>query len=236
MADYPGAIVSFTQQVNCADPIIDEFSLDMADVNDAYDEIEAIQTELGTDPAGSEATVAARLTEIELGRLPIGAIIMWGGAYADIPSGFDICDGNNGTPNLQDRFIKATEAFDDDPGTTGGAHLLELVIANLPSHNHSGSSSSEGGHSHTTDSQGIHNHAILRQASFQSGSAIAAARQGGSGSWSGGDPVQSSGNHAHTTTAVGNHTHVITVGFTGSGTGFDNRPLFYELCFIQRTS
>lgn len=235
MAQYPGSIKSFTDQVNCGSPVIDEFSLDAADVNDVYDEVEAIETELGIDPAGSEATVAARLTEIELGRLPIGAIIMWGGLYSNIPSGFNICDGNNGTPNLQDRFICATSGS-ENPGTTGGSHAVSLAIANLPSHNHSGSSSSNGGHSHTTDSQGIHNHAIKTDTTFSTGVTRAGPRQGASSEWSGGDPVQSSGNHWHTCSSVGNHSHTITVGFTGSGTAFNNRPLYYELCFIQRTS
>jgi len=235
MAQYPGAIVSFTRQVNQGSPVIDEFSLDEDDVNLTYDEVEAIQTELGTDPAGSEATVAARLTEIELGRLPIGAIIMWGGLYSNIPSGFSICDGTSGTPNLQDRFICATSGT-ENPGTTGGTHALTLSVSNMPSHNHSGSSSSNGGHSHSTDSQGLHNHAIQKDTTFATGVSRAGVRQGGSSTWSGGDPVNSSGYHTHTCSSVGNHSHTITVGFNGSGTSFDNRPLYYELCFIQRTS
>jgi len=235
MADFPGSITSFTPQVNTGSPVIDEYSLDAADVNDAYDEIEAIETELGINPAGSEADVADRLTEIELGRLPIGAIIMWGGTYASIPSGFSICNGSGGTPNLQDRFICATSGS-ENPGTTGGTHALTLVTANLPSHNHTGGSNSTGGHFHTTDSQGIHNHAIKKDTTFATGVSRAGPRQGASSEWSGGDPVMSSGNHSHTTSSASNHSHVITVGFTGSGTAFNNRPLYYELCFIQRTS
>ena len=36
--------------------------------------------------------------------LPKGAIIMFDG-QADIPKGWAICDGQNGTPNLVDRFV-----------------------------------------------------------------------------------------------------------------------------------
>ena len=34
-----------------------------------------------------------------------GLIILWYGAIVDIPSGFVICDGNNGTPDLRDKFV-----------------------------------------------------------------------------------------------------------------------------------
>ena len=37
--------------------------------------------------------------------VPVGGIIMWSGATNNIPSGWALCDGNNGTPNLQDKFI-----------------------------------------------------------------------------------------------------------------------------------
>jgi hypothetical protein len=38
--------------------------------------------------------------------LPTGAIVMWGGAINNIPSGFSLCDGTNGTPDLTDRFVQ----------------------------------------------------------------------------------------------------------------------------------
>ena len=37
--------------------------------------------------------------------VPIGGIIMWSGSIASIPSGYKLCDGNDGTPDLRDRFI-----------------------------------------------------------------------------------------------------------------------------------
>jgi len=37
--------------------------------------------------------------------VPSGAIILWSGASNAIPSGYVLCDGNNNTPNLQDRFV-----------------------------------------------------------------------------------------------------------------------------------
>lgn len=36
---------------------------------------------------------------------PSGGIIMWSGAISTIPSGWYLCDGTNGTPNLTEKFI-----------------------------------------------------------------------------------------------------------------------------------
>ena len=56
-ASYPGAIKSFTQKTDMVDTIA------AADVNSAYDEIEAIQGELGINPAGAFATVLLALAQ-----------------------------------------------------------------------------------------------------------------------------------------------------------------------------
>ena len=37
--------------------------------------------------------------------VPSGAIIMWSGETNDIPTGWVLCNGKNGTPNLCDRFV-----------------------------------------------------------------------------------------------------------------------------------
>jgi microcystin-dependent protein len=38
-------------------------------------------------------------------RLPTGVITMWYGTIANIPTGWLLCDGTNGTPDLRNRFI-----------------------------------------------------------------------------------------------------------------------------------
>ena len=43
-----------------------------------------------------------------------GGILLWHGTIASIPSGFVLCDGNNGTPDLRDKFIVG--ATQDDAG------------------------------------------------------------------------------------------------------------------------
>lgn len=47
-------------------------------------------------------------------------ILMWSGSIATIPSGFHLCDGTTGTPDLRDRFI-AGAGTTYVPGANGGA-------------------------------------------------------------------------------------------------------------------
>jgi len=59
--------------------------------------------------------------------VPSGVIAMWHGASNAIPSGWVICDGNNSTPNLTDKFIKSTGTGTDQTlqtGFTGGANVI----------------------------------------------------------------------------------------------------------------
>jgi len=81
------------------------------------------------------------LEDIELRVVPVGSILMWNGGT--VPDGWALCDGSNGTPNLIDKFIKASTVT----GTTGGSADIPVV-----SHGHTGTSSTTGDHSHTVSS------------------------------------------------------------------------------------
>jgi hypothetical protein len=37
--------------------------------------------------------------------IPSGAIVMWSGSIGSIPAGYYLCDGQNGTPDLRNRFV-----------------------------------------------------------------------------------------------------------------------------------
>jgi hypothetical protein len=50
------------------------------------------------------------LKEIITANIPVGLIAMWSGNIASIPSGWVLCDGNNSTPDLRDRFIVGARA------------------------------------------------------------------------------------------------------------------------------
>lgn len=44
---------------------------------------------------------------IQAPAIPAGTIVMWSGSIASIPAGWFFCNGQNGTPDLRDRFVIA---------------------------------------------------------------------------------------------------------------------------------
>ncbi len=77
--------------------------------------------------------------------LPQGSIIIWSGNVASIPSGWALCDGNNGTPDLRDKFVVGARqdiggvAMTNVSGTftqVGGEAYHTLTIAEMPAHTH----------------------------------------------------------------------------------------------------
>lgn len=136
-----------------------------------------------------------------------GMIIMWNGTPANVPTGWALCNGANGTPNLTDKFIVgAGSAY--GYGATGGTKDATLV-----SHNHSGSTGGAGSHSHT----------------YSKGSSGTA--QAGSGVGSTG---VNKGSTSTNTSSIGNHTHSVSIGTTGSSATNKNLPPYFALCYIMR--
>lgn len=63
--------------------------------------------------------------------IPKGTIVMWSGS--EIPEGWAICNGENNTPNLIGKFIKASDTANE----TGGNNSITISKDNLPNHKHS---------------------------------------------------------------------------------------------------
>ena len=49
--------------------------------------------------------LADSLGTASTGTVPIGGIILWSGSTGSVPDGWALCNGSNGTPNLQDKFV-----------------------------------------------------------------------------------------------------------------------------------
>jgi len=144
--------------------------------------------------------------------IPTGLISLWSGSIGSIPSGWNLCDGSNGTPNLTDRFIVGAGSSYAVNGT-GGATSVTLTTNNLPSHTHTATftGSALGTHTHTTPT------------GFQGG--------GGNGATTG------TAGLATTTSAVsaGTPSGTVTVDATGSSTSFSILPTYYALAYIQKS-
>lgn len=157
--------------------------------------------------------------------IPAGAIIMWTGSTA--PAGWALCNGQNGTPDLRDRFIVGAGSS-YGVGNTGGLNQVTLTTPQIPSHTHS--MPSGGNHTHTTSLDGAHSHTY--QAPITSGS-----HPGGSGGYNRPNGLETgttsfSSNHSHTISSSGTHTH--TINNEGGGQAHENRPPYYALAFIMK--
>lgn len=147
---------------------------------------------------------------------PQGGIIMYSGPWnfdgtglgTGPLAGWALCNGNNNTPNLSDRFIIATNN-QASVGTTGGNNFYSLTVNQLPAHNHS--ISNDGAHNH--------GNALYTGWSIQGLETY-------SEMWNG--VVTSTPSNA------GDHNHGGVTGTTGSGTQIDNRPAYIALAFIMK--
>lgn len=86
-----------------------------------------------------DVITAERLNNIEDGIancLPSGAVIAWHGNANSVPSGWTLCDGTNGTPDLRDKFVLgAGNSY--AVGATGGEAEVTLTTSQMPAHTHS---------------------------------------------------------------------------------------------------
>lgn len=190
------------------------------------------------------------------GNTPTGGIIMYSGAWAFDASGLGtgalagwaLCNGNNGAPNLVDKFVMGA-GTSGTLGGTGGANSITLTTAQMPAHTHEkGTLSTDigGVHSHTTttSSDGSHSHTF---SAYQSASTSTYEWHSGSrlveSVTKSSESTGTTNAHTHTVTTntVGTaHTHPIwgttasAGGSGGSATAFDNRPAYVQLAYIMK--
>jgi hypothetical protein len=80
--------------------------------------------------------------------VPTGAILLWSGSIGSIPSGFALCNGLNGTPDLRNRFIVgagSTYAVDATGGSTDAIVVSHTHSIVDPGHAHNIASAVTGG-------------------------------------------------------------------------------------------
>jgi len=143
--------------------------------------------------------------------IPSGLIAIWSGAVGAIPSGWLLCNGSNGTPDLRNSFVLgAGNSY--SVGQTGGS--TDAVVV---SHTHTATSTSvvtDPGHNHTYT-------AVYGTQSISGGPSTA-------------DLTTASANTgtASTGITVATSTTNQTAGVSGSNA---NMPPYYALAFVMKS-
>ena len=179
-----------------------------------------------------------------------GMILLWSGASNAIPSGFVLCDGNNSTPDLRDRFVVgAGNSY--NVGATGGASTVTLSTSQIPAHGHSGNAHSHsadfGSHSHSFSGSGSSSHThnlnggiginnyqglqVLSYANYRSEGTLPSYYYAESATVN----ISVSGNTGNASVSGNTSNATANVGDTGGGGSHENKPPYYSLCYIMKT-
>ena len=162
-------------------------------------------------PGTSNTQIATTAFVAGFASIPSGLIALWSGSIASVPTGWFLCNGSNGTPDLRDRFIVGAGTCYSVAATGGSANAV--VVSHT--HSFSGSSSSAGSHAH-----GILGH----NGTVSGGNFVAFAQQVS-------NPLTTQG-----TEEAGSHSHSIsgTISTTGSSGTNANLPPYYALAYIMK--
>ena len=154
-----------------------------------------------------------------------GMIILWSGNTGNIPTGFVLCDGQNNTPDLRNRFVVgAGDVY--SPGNTGGSTDATLVSHSHTINNHTHSFSATTGsdtHSHSYIDQYVVINNGYRP--WPANNNDCAARNVNTG----GDT------HSHSVSGTTGNPSDRGTNTQGSSATNANLPPYYALCYIMKT-
>jgi len=157
--------------------------------------------------------------------IPLGVITLWYGSIGSVPTGWYLCDGANGTPDLRDKFIVAAGST-YAVGATGGSANSVVV-----SHDHTYSSTTGSAGSATgTVTGGVGgDFGIFNGATgvFATSGSLGNRPQGAAGT----------GSQSTATLTIPTHTHTVsgttaTAGVSGTNA---NLPPYYALAYIMKS-
>lgn len=201
---------------------------------------QTIQLDAGQIPL---AALNGLIDFIKLHAVPEGIIMLWSGTESDIPAGWELCNGLNGTPDLTDKFVIGAGSLDFEAGDQGGSlnHTHANTMSSAGSHTHS---ITIAGHALTTNEMPNHRHGSGATAAGSGGADIyahgnrpATTSRSFEGTGSAGTmegwTSQDGGGEAHThagssADSAGSHTHAM------NNVAASSLPPYYALCYIMR--
>lgn len=103
----------------------------------AYAKVAEKGGEVPSQPTSAKlaAAVASIPAGGSSGGVPVGTIVIWSGTADNIPAGWQLCDGTNGTPDLRDKFVLGA-GTSHAVGETGGSEEVTLTVEQMPTHSH----------------------------------------------------------------------------------------------------
>jgi hypothetical protein len=146
-----------------------------------------------------------------------GMIMMWSGSIVSIPSGWALCNGSNGTPDLRDRFVVGAGST-YNPGATGGS--ADAVVV---SHTHSVSGTAATKSITGTITVGGDNQSPSGIVSLEASTGARPGLDNASGQ-----------QQRYAINATHDHTISGTAASTGSSGTNANLPPYYALAFIMK--
>ncbi len=156
-----------------------------------------------------------------------GMIMLWSGSTGSIPSGWALCNGSSGTPDLRDRFVVGAGNTYAVNATGGNAN------ATLPSHSHtfSGSTGAAGSHNHYVTASNTSSSAFT--SNTQTFTWASAGGLGNSDYRGGATGVRA--NRA-LSSDVGDHSHSMSGSTSAAGSSSTNAnlPPYYALAYIMK--
>jgi len=163
-----------------------------------------------TAKINDESVTVAKL-DPSINFFPSGGIVMWSGTIADIPTDWVLCDGQNGTPDLRNRFIVGAHSG-TNPGTTSQAGPgFSIITGAIADDYEPGDTGGETAHQLSVNELPAHNHSYQLRSIYQQGS----------------------GPNAQTDMA--NNGNAAETGNEGSNRYHENRPPYYALAYIMKT-
>jgi microcystin-dependent protein len=204
--DYDGINKSIDEVVECAHKCRENKKYEMPGIFEMESQLPRLE--------GENMELENLIKELDILKtqvVPKGTISMWSGKITEIPNNWTLCDGKNGTPDLQGKFIVGYDPNDGDYNlicNTGGEKKHTLTEKEMPSHTH-------------TIQGGEHSHDYID--SYYTQESLIGSKSGET-YWLG-HPLEKK-----VTTDSSTHTH--TANIAGESLEHENRPPFYVLAYI----